>query len=154
MDSLPAADLVSVRDKINKTIDFEESKNRRRTSVKAGVDRNLDERKRLYAGMDDLLKIFINEVKTKLPEWAHRYILSCTYYPQIGFVTEVETDPVTGNGRYEGEGAEGGPWEKHFSANGSAYYKNDDMRRVDEEIGDMLGQIGGKIPALPWCTLY
>ncbi|KAH6895100.1 muts domain V-domain-containing protein [Thelonectria olida] len=144
VNSLPVVDLVSVGDMINKTIDFEQSKSRHRSSVKAGVDPQLDELKRLYDGMDSFLTEVVNHMNRDLPEWACQYIRSCIFLPQIGFLTVVEPNPETGNGRYEGEGAEGGAWEKLFSAEGSVCYKNHYMQELDEEYGDMYCQIGDR----------
>ncbi|KAK7418315.1 hypothetical protein QQZ08_011302 [Neonectria magnoliae] len=144
MDGLPLSSLVSVGDIINKTIDFDQSKSRHRSSVKAGVDPQLDELKRTYDGMDSFLTEVVNHMNRKLPEWACQYVRSCIFLPQIGFLTVVESNPETGNGRYEGEGGAGGAWEKLFEAEGAVCYKNSYMRELDEEYGDMYCQIGDR----------
>ena len=47
---------------INNIIDFDESRNSAQCSVKKGVDDDLDEKKRLYYGLDDFLVRFnLNE---------------------------------------------------------------------------------------------
>lgn len=94
--------------------------------------------------MDSFLTEVINHMSRELPEWARKYIRSCIFLPQIGFLTVVEPNPVTGNGQYEGEGMVGDAWEKLFAADGAVCYKNSYMRELDEEYGDMYCQIGGK----------
>lgn len=142
--SLEPASLVVVGDMINKTIDFEQSKERHRSSVRAGIDTQLDELKRRYDGMDSFLTEVVNQLNRELPQWARKYVRSCIFLPQIGFLTVVESNRLTGNGQYEGEGTTVGAWEKLFTADGAVCYKNSYMRELDEEYGDMYCQIGGE----------
>ncbi|PNY29296.1 MutS protein [Tolypocladium capitatum] len=136
--------LMTVGHMINKTIDFDQSESRRRSSVKAGIDAHLDELKRRYDGMGSFLTEVVNQVNQKLPEWACQYIRSCIFLPQLGFLMVVELDPHTGNGKYEGEGGDGERWEKLFTADGTVCYKNRHMKELDEQYGDMYCEIGGK----------
>ena len=137
-------ELVSIGDVINSTIDFEQSKSRHRPSVRVGIDPQLDDLKRRYDGMESFLTQVVNQMNQELPEWACQYIRSCIFLPQLGFLTVVEPNPDTGNGRYEGEGTDGGAWEKLFTADSAVCYKNHYMRELDDEYGDMYCQIGGK----------
>ncbi|KAF4976941.1 hypothetical protein FZEAL_6476 [Fusarium zealandicum] len=141
IDSLRPANLVAVGDVISKTIDFEQSKDRQRSSVRAGVDPQLDELKRRYDGMDSFLTEVVNHMSRELPEWARKYVRSCIFLPQIGFLTVVEPNPTTGNGQYEGEGTSVGAWEKLFTADGAVCYKNSYMRELDEKYGDIEVEI-------------
>lgn len=133
-----------VGDLINKTIDFEQSKSRHRLSVKVGVDAQLDELKRRYDGMGSFLTEVVSHVSNRLPEWASQYIRSCIFLPQLGFLTVVEPDPQTGRGKYEGEGSDSGQWERLFTADGAVCYKNDFMKELDDQYGDMYCEIGGE----------
>lgn len=142
--SLEPASLVVVGDMINKTIDFEQSKERHRSSVRAGIDTQLDELKRRYDGMDSFLTEVVNQLNRELPQWARKYVRSCIFLPQIGFLTVVESNRLTGNGQYEGEGTAVAAWEKLFTADGAVCYKNSYMRELDKEYGDMYCQIGGE----------
>lgn len=143
--TLEPASLVVVGDMINKTIDFEQSKARHRSSVRTGIDPQLDELKRRYDGMDSFLTEVVNQLNRELPQWARKHVRSCIFLPQIGFLTVVESNRLTGNGQYEGEGTAVGAWEKLFTADGAVCYKNSYMRELDEEYGDMYCQIGGKL---------
>lgn len=145
--AIPPAELVTVGDAINSTIDFEQSKSRHRPSVKIGVDAELDELKRRYDGMGSFLTEVINHINQQLPEWAAQYIRSCIFLPQLGFLTVVELDPETGKGKYEGEGSDDIQWERLFTADGTVCYKNKFMKDLDGTYGDMYCEIGGKFNA-------
>lgn len=140
--------LVAVGGMIDKTIDSDQSESRRRTSVKAGTNARLDELKRRYDGMGSFLTQVVTHVNQELPQWACQYIRSCIFLPQVGFLMVVELDPVTGSGRYEGEGAGDERWEKLFKADGAVCYKNRYMKELDEQYGDLYCEIGGRYPQL------
>lgn len=144
MDCIHPAELMTVGDLINKTVDFEQSNSRHRLSVKTGVDPQLDELKRRYDGMGSFLTEIVNHISQKVPQWAGQYIRSCIFLPQLGFLTVVEPDPETGRGKYEGEGSNSGEWERLFTADGAVCYKNDFMKELDEQYGDMYCEIGGE----------
>lgn len=144
VDAVQPHDLISVGDMINRIIDFDQSKSRQRSSVKSGVDVQLDELKRRYDGMGSFLTEVAKRVNCTLPEWACQYIRSCIFLPQLGFLMVIELDLETGNGKYEGEGTEGGPWEKLFTADGAVCYKNGYMKELDDQYGDMYCEIGGE----------
>lgn len=137
-------DLIAVGDMINRIIDFDQSKSRQRSSVKAGVDAQLDNLKRRYDGMGSFLTEVVNRVNQTLPEWACQYIRSCIFLPQLGFLMVVELDPRTGHGKYEGEGTGSDQWEMLFAAEGAVCYKNGFMRELDDQYGDMYCEIGGE----------
>ncbi|KAH7326765.1 muts domain V-domain-containing protein [Stachybotrys elegans] len=134
--------LMAVGELVNRTIDFEQSKSRQRPSIKAGINRQLDELKRQYDGMGSFLTEAVNRVNWRLPEWARCHIKSCIFLPQLGFFIVVEADPSTGESRYEGEGTSGDTWDKTFTAGSDVCYKNDYMRELDHHYGDMYCQIG------------
>ncbi|KAJ4008289.1 hypothetical protein NW766_009281 [Fusarium irregulare] len=119
--------MLAVGDMVNKTIDFEQSKARHRSSVKTGIDPQLDDLKRQYDGMGSLLTEVVNHIYRELPEWV-----------------SVEPNPATGNGYYEGEGTSAEKWEKMFTADDIVCYKNSYMRELDEEYGDMYCRIGDR----------
>ncbi|CAM1507372.1 Fc.00g070130.m01.CDS01 [Cosmosporella sp. VM-42] len=144
LEGLHVVKLVTVGAMINSTIDFDQSKSRHRSSVRAGVDPQLDELKRRYDGIESFLTEVVNQMNRELPEWACQYIRSCIFLPQLGFLTVVEPNTETENGRYEEEGTSSGAWEKLFTADGAVCYKNKYMRELDEEYGDMYCQIGDR----------
>lgn len=142
--SIDQAALIKVGDLVDKTIDFDQSESQRRTSVKAGIDAQLDELKRQYGGISSLLTEVANQISQRLPERAARHIRSCVFLPQVGFLIVVELDPHTGDGKYEGGESGSGRWEKMFTVDDTACYKNSYMQELDEQFGDIYCEIGGK----------
>ncbi|KAI0478736.1 muts domain V-domain-containing protein [Xylariaceae sp. FL0804] len=120
---------------ITQTVDFEQSMERGRTAVKQGVDAELDELKRRYDGMDHFLTGVIAKLQNGLPEWARKYVKNCIFFPQLGFLTAVTLNPETGKGNYDGEGLDD-VWERMFVAEECVYYKNRQMKEMDDEFGD------------------
>lgn len=137
-------DLLPVGELIAGTIDFQQSKEARRTCVMQGVSAELDELKRNYDG----LEYFLNEVAAllieEIPEWAQQYVKNCIFYPQIGFLTVVSLNPETGRGNFEGEGLGDDVWERMFVSDGNIYYKNRRMKELDGQYGDLYCMIVGK----------
>ncbi|KAI7782338.1 hypothetical protein LA080_013613 [Diaporthe eres] len=138
------SDLLPVGELIAGTIDFQQSKEARRTCVMQGVSAELDELKRNYDG----LEYFLNEVAAhmiqEIPEWAQQYVKNCIFYPQIGFLTVVSLNPETGRGNYEGEGLGDDVWERMFISDGDIYYKNRRMKELDGQYGDLYCMIVDK----------
>lgn len=137
-------DLRRVGEKIALTIDFEQSKEARRTCVMQGVDPDLDALKRNYDGLEHFLNEVAEQLIIRVPEWARQYVQNCIFYPQIGFLTVVSLNPETGRGNYEGEGFEDDIWESMFVTDGRIYYKNRCMRDLDAQYGDLYCMIVGQ----------
>ncbi|KAI2466390.1 muts domain V-domain-containing protein [Annulohypoxylon bovei var. microspora] len=135
IDVIQPLALCQVGELISQTIDFEQSMERGRTAVRHGVDGNLDELKRSYDGMEHFLTNVIAKLRGELPEWARRYVQNCIFFPQLGFLTVVSLNPETGKGNYDGEGLND-VWERMFAAEGCVYYKNQQMKEMDEHFGD------------------
>ncbi|KAG9575405.1 hypothetical protein KCU97_g14209, partial [Aureobasidium melanogenum] len=60
-------------------------------------------------------------------------------FPQIGFLIAIPQDPITGHGVFEGP--ENEPWEKMFTTEDFAYYKNENVIEMDSYFGDIYGRI-------------
>ncbi|UNI15285.1 hypothetical protein JDV02_001828 [Purpureocillium takamizusanense] len=143
-NEIAIAPLLAVGDIISRTIDFDESESRWRTSVRPGIDPQLDALKRWYDGLDNFLTEVANQLNQSLPDWARSWVRSCVFLPQLGFLVVVDLDPTTGYGRYEGEGAQGDPWTKLFATDETVYYKNNYLRELDSHYGDMYCEIGDR----------
>ncbi|OTB01522.1 hypothetical protein M426DRAFT_63971 [Hypoxylon sp. CI-4A] len=135
IDVIQPPALCQVGELISQTVDFEQSMERGRTAVRQGVDANLDELKRSYDGMDHFLTTVIAKLRGEVPEWARQYVQNCIFFPQLGFLTVVSLDPETGRSNYDGEGSHD-TWERMFTADGCVYYKNQQMKQMDEHFGD------------------
>ncbi|KAF2154784.1 DNA mismatch repair protein MSH5 [Myriangium duriaei CBS 260.36] len=123
---------------ITSTVDFEESSEQHRTVIKAGFDPQLDEMKRMYSGLESLLSHVAEHIARSIP-LVYDAQLNVIFFPQIGFLIAVRLIPNTKRGVYEGN--EDDEWEKMFTTNEYAYYKNANVKEMDEQFGDIYGQI-------------
>lgn len=130
--------IASVGKRVCDVVDFDESKEERRTIVRSGVDRELDEAKRTYEGIEHLLSKVADHVANQIPAELDAKC-NVIFFPQIGFLISIKLDPETGAGIYEGPEAQ--PWERMFVTVNAAYYKNSNMLEMDEYFGDIYGQI-------------
>lgn len=115
-----------------------------RTVVRTNVDDELDEMRRVYDGLDDLLSQASRAIADPLPLDYGRD-LNCVYVPQIGFLISIPIDPTTGRPQYEGGVDEdnGEPWRVIYSSDGRVYFKDSRMSQLDEAIGDISVRISG-----------
>ena len=113
-----------------------------RTVINAGVDLDLDEMKRSYDGLDDLLNQTSLQVAATVPA-IYDLDLNVIFFPQIGFLISIPNNPATGRGDYEGGVEEGRRWDRIFSTPSRIYYKDTRMRGLDHEFGDIYAVICG-----------
>ncbi|KAI9796475.1 MAG: MutS protein msh5 [Piccolia ochrophora] len=125
---------------ISETVDFTASREQCRTVVCAGVDDELDEMKHRYAGLEPLLSEAVNRLHGDVPADVE-VDLSVIYFPQIGYLIVVPMSPETGEVTYTGPHNTGNVWERMFSSGMKTYFKSDEMREMDNSIGDMWGMI-------------
>ena len=123
-------------------IDFEASEDQHRTVVRATVDETLDEHKRLYEGMSDLLLHVAEKLAEDVPAGLPND-LNVIYFPQIGFLITMPRDPETDTALWEG--TEDEPWERMFSTELIVYYKDSTMHEMDDRFGDVYGDICGQL---------
>lgn len=128
-------------------IDFTSSAEMHRTVINAGIDPELDEMKRTYDGIEDLLNRTSQIIAATVPA-VYDLDLNVIFFPQIGFLISIPNNPVTGRGDYEGGEAEDQRWDRIFSTARRVYYKDYRMRELDEQFGDMYALICG-MPASP-----
>ncbi|KAF2706863.1 hypothetical protein K504DRAFT_412485 [Pleomassaria siparia CBS 279.74] len=123
---------------ISEIIDIEKSNEESRTVIRSGVDEELDQMKRTFDGLSDLLSQVARKLSENIPSTVQGS-LNVLYFPQLGFLTTVPIDPETGGAVYEG-GFED-PWQQAFSTEGQVYFKNFQMREMDDHFGDLHGVI-------------
>lgn len=143
-DRISTGVMKHVGELIGSTIDFEEAKTGSRIAVKWGLNDELDNLKREYIALPELLSQVSSAIAREVPEWAAKYIDGCTFWPQLGFLTTVPMDPISGESLYDGHGLEEGRWQQQFAANDMVYYKNSRMNELDACKGDMYGRILGR----------
>ena len=105
------------------------------------MDPELDEKKRFYDGIDDLLSAVARDLADTVPSGIPNE-LNVIYFPQIGYLIAMPMDPETGTSQWQG--SEEDHWEKMFTSDTMVYYKNDQMAEMDQEFGDVYSEICGE----------
>ncbi|KAL1607764.1 hypothetical protein SLS60_002700 [Paraconiothyrium brasiliense] len=141
LEKLDGYHLAQVGRKISDTVDFDKSAEELRTVILEGVDEELDNMKRTFAGLDDLLGTVARSLSEKLPA-TFQGSLNVLYFPQIGFLITVPLDPTVGEAVYDG--SFDNPWERMFSTEDQVYFKNSQMREMDGHFGDLYGLISDR----------
>ncbi|KAI5203627.1 hypothetical protein E4T39_04014 [Aureobasidium subglaciale] len=138
MEYFHGTQLADIGKSITEIIDFELSLDQGRNVVKHGVDYDLDELKQTYEGLESLLVQVAQHVAQSVPKGLNTDI-NVVFFPQIGFLIAIPQDPITGHGIFEGH--EDDPWEKMFTTEEFAYYKNGNVIEMDSYFGDIYGRI-------------
>jgi DNA mismatch repair protein MSH5 len=133
--------LAEVGTLIHDVVDFEASQEQRRTIVRAGINEDLDEAKRAYDGIEDLLSQAVEHIANEVPANLDSKV-NVIFFPQIGFLVSIRLSELTGTGVFEGTDQD--PWEKMFSTEANAYYKNILMSQLDQRFGDVYARICDK----------
>ncbi|ORY09079.1 mismatch repair protein 5 [Clohesyomyces aquaticus] len=141
LETFESYHLAQVGRQINEIVDFEKSAEESRTVILPGIDEELDQMKATFAGLDALLSQVAHKLSERIPAGLQES-LNVIYFPQIGFLTTVPVDPDTGSGVYVG-GLEN-PWEQMFSTEEQVYFKNIEMREMDDHFGDLYGIISDR----------
>lgn len=115
-----------------------------RTVVKAGVYADLDDMKRTYDGMEDLLSNISKAISATIPP-EHSLDLNVIFFPQIGFLITMPAVLRDREGAYAGGKGGEEPWDLIFSTAVRHYYKDSRMRELDAEIGDIYASICGTL---------
>ena len=123
---------------ITEIIDFHESAELHRTVVLPGVNDDLDEMKRVYAGIEDLLNQTSQDIAKHIPP-SFGLDMNVLFFPQIGFLISMPIDNT-----YQGGAGNEGLWERIFSTEGRIYYKDFRMHELDNHFGDMYANICDK----------
>jgi len=162
MDTFAVFYLQNIGQMIVDTIDFEESAEVNRVVVKSNVDAQLDEMRRMFAGMGDMLSEVARQITASAALPGNiAAALNVIYFPQIGYLVTVpgvtRTPANTVSESTENEEVRpafvGEDWEFQFCTATNWYYKNPQMREMDDYFGDMYGLIGGKAISCVWDCL-
>ncbi|CAE6458314.1 unnamed protein product, partial [Rhizoctonia solani] len=125
---------------VNMVIDWEESQNNQRVCVNPGIDEALDEKKRIYNGLDDLLIHVARQVSQNMPD-GFTNELNVLYFPQLGYLIRIPT-PLgwTTNKDFE----QIPQWNFQFESEKNLYYKSQQMLDLDMHVGDIHSYIAGE----------
>ncbi len=120
---------------IHETVDVELSNEQQRTVVKRGINDQLDEVKDVYDGMDEIL----SEKAIQIAKSVGLNIeLNVIYFPHLGFHVTIPLDETT-HEPISDAGELG--WQHMFTTDRQVYYKDQTMREMDEELGDLYAEI-------------
>ena len=128
---------------IEKTINFEESKNFGKIVVNLGVDEELDKMQSLYMDLPDFLLQVAQEIyrDEQLANLIPDEGLNVVYFPQLGFLTVIPNVPAIISQFPLIDMEEGKEWLLIFSSEKSLFMKNTKMNMMDASIGDVYGDI-------------
>jgi DNA mismatch repair protein MSH5 len=128
---------------IHDVVDLESSIEQHRTVVRRGINDELDEIKDIYDGMDSLLSKAAVAITRTLPA-GFKHSLNVIYFPQLGYHITVPINAETAQPVYDGGDT---PWERMFTTQSQVYFKDDRMREMDEQLGDLWAMICGQSAA-------
>lgn len=101
-----------------------------------------------YDGLSDLLKQVAIDIATTIPE-DYDIDVNVIYFPQLGFNIAIPLNE-RGEAAFNGSGED---WELKFITENRAYFKDFRMREMDENLGDIYGDICGKYNAYGLCFM-
>ncbi|KAL2269874.1 hypothetical protein VTJ83DRAFT_2058 [Remersonia thermophila] len=130
-----------IGDTIMRTIDFQISRDSGITEILSGASEYLDGLRHEFAEVCRFLPELARHVAQDVPEELASYIRHCTVMADLGFLVAVQRNPTTGKGVYHGQYHVGDVWELVLATEEDAYYKNQAMRDLDSQYGDLLGRI-------------
>ncbi|KAL8832534.1 MAG: hypothetical protein Q9191_000216 [Dirinaria sp. TL-2023a] len=135
--------LANIGANISHIVDFPSSAEMHRTVVNPGVDAELDDMKRTYDGIEDLLNQSSQAIASSVPA-QYSLDLNVIFFPQIGFLISMPVNGVTGRANYEGGDTADQQWDRIFSTATRVYYKDFRMKELDDTLGDMYAIICDK----------
>ncbi|XP_025111606.1 LOW QUALITY PROTEIN: mutS protein homolog 5-like [Pomacea canaliculata] len=128
-------DLHKVANLLSKTVDFDASVTQNRFVVRPGLDRVLDEKKRLYHGLPDLMTKVAREELSRLGE----NVTACNviYMPQICYLLAIpKAEGLINEEDFTMPGL-----QFMFESNGVLHYKSARTKELDAMLGDTLCEI-------------
>lgn len=103
--------------------------------------------KQTYDGLENLLNLSSKSIAATVPV-QHGLDLNVIFFPQIGYLISVPLDRSTNRASYEGGDSNEGRWDRMFSTQDRAYYKDFRMRELDHGVGDLYTDICSKLSTL------
>lgn len=135
---------MSLGELILETIDFKLSTESGRTEILQGASEELDDFRRIFSHVCQMLPNAKESAQRELPSWAAQYVHYCTILPELGFLLAVTLNPETGEGVYHGQDAAADDWHIKFINGDLVHYKNTAMLDLDSQYGDLPSQIASE----------
>lgn len=140
VDVLDVQKLRRIGKAVHDVVDLDSSIEQHRTVIKRGVSERLDEIKDVYDAMDNLLSEAAVDIARTLPA-DFGANLNVVYFPQLGYHITMPIDAETDQPIYDGGDT---PWERMFTTQNQVYFKDDRMREMDEQLGDLWAMMCGQ----------
>ncbi|KAK0221916.1 DNA mismatch repair protein MutS [Armillaria fumosa] len=122
-----------VGNRINETVDWEESTQAGRVCVRPLIDEELDNRKLVYYGIDSVLSKVAQQMSQLVPA-DYAPSLNIVYFPQLGFLVCI---PMLKEWQTEAGITVIDGWSFQFSSESHVYFKSQEMHDMDAHIGDL-----------------
>lgn len=135
--------LTSIGEILQRTVDFDQAEYNIRPTIMVGIDPQLDKMRRDYDALGLFLEKIALSITQQVPEWAARRIKSCIFLPHVGFLIAVELNPDIEMSSFLSIKDNGDIWDEFFVADGAVHYKNNQMRHLDAQFGDIYRNIAG-----------
>ncbi|GAB0145551.1 hypothetical protein EsHS_00005979 [Epichloe bromicola] len=136
--------LTSIGETMNRIIDFKQAEYDVRPAIMVGIDPELDRLRRDYDGLSSFLEKIAQSIIHQVPEWAAKHVKSCIFLPQVGFLIAMERNDDTELSSFQATIDKHDIWEQFFIADGAVHYKNNRMRHLDEQFGDIYCDIADR----------
>ncbi|UZJ53372.1 hypothetical protein CBS101457_002692 [Exobasidium rhododendri] len=137
--------LRQVRQSIEEVIDWDESRLSQRVSVRAGLDAQLDEWRQVYTNLPSILHSVALRLRDELGNSLHAaYHLYVEYFPQVGYLQalcRIDGRPSDENSIQAGEAM---GWTYQYSSEIKAYFKTNETKDLDSQLGDLYSFIAGR----------
>ncbi|RMD45070.1 hypothetical protein DV735_g190, partial [Chaetothyriales sp. CBS 134920] len=133
--ALSKPELQRIGSMVHEVVDLESSVEQHRTVIRRGVDQHLDQIKDHYDGIGNLLTQIADEIVQTMPSGLN-YSLNVIFFPQLGFHITIPRKKDTNEAAWSHA-----DWEQTFSTADRVYFKNEQMRQLDHDLGDLWGNI-------------
>jgi DNA mismatch repair protein MSH5 len=137
--------LQRIRHSIEEVIDWNESRLSQRVCVKVGLDAQLDEWRQVYANLPSILNSIVAKMTSLLGDVLDpAYDMYIEYFPQVGYLQALcRKDAGETNEDSIRVGEELG-WAYQYSSEVKAYFKTEETKDLDSQLGDLYSFIAGR----------
>lgn len=133
VQTLHAADLQSLTEEIETTIDWQISATERRVCVNPSIDEQLSHWQEQKAGLPTLLQRVAQRIKSTC-DFPSSQTISVAYFPQMGYLIVLPLTEASEQSNREDYPDE---WTQHFVSGVASYFKSPEMDDLDEHLGDI-----------------
>jgi DNA mismatch repair protein MSH5 len=134
-----------VRNTIDDVIDWSESRLSQRIWVKTGLDAQMDEWRQVYTNLPAILHSIATKLKEELGTTLDTsYHLYVEYFPQVGYLQALCREDGRPTDESSIQVGEAMGWIYQYSSEIKAYFKTDETKDLDKQLGDLYSFIAGR----------